>query len=457
MAGLPNDPLMFSASTYHNRRQSLARKVGSGLILLPGNGEAPMNYLHNTYPFRQDSNFRYFAGLNQPDLCLLIDAETGQSTLYGTEITLDHVIWMGDQPSLRERAERAGIEAVGSPAELATSLVKTDRKVHYLPPYREERFRQLQDWLGISRTSVEANFSVEATRAVIELRSKKTAEEIEQMELAVNTTRRLHHAARDHAQPGMLEAEVAGLIEGIAIQAGGRLAYPAIVTRNGQILHNHYHGNQLKTGDLLLIDAGAETPTGYAGDVTRTWCIGREMDERQRHVYDTVRRAEEQVIADLKPGVPYRDYHRQANEIIAAGLIELGVMKGDPKAATVAGATALFMPHGLGHMIGMDVHDMEDLGEDRVGYDAEIQRSEQFGLKSLRLGRRLQEGFVITVEPGIYFIPALIDRWRSEGKHTDFIDYAALENFRDFGGIRIEDNVLITADGARVLGEAIGK
>lgn len=448
---------MFSATTYQKRRHLLAQDVNSGLILLPGNGEAPLNCPDNIYPFRQDSSFRYFAGVNQADLTLVINADDGSSSLYGDDITLDHIVWMGEQPSIRELANRSGIDKIGSLANLATLLTNTSQQVHYLPAYREARFRQLQDWLGISRPNVEANFSVELIKAVIKQRSIKSAEEVAEMEIAVATTRRMHHSAMDLASPGITEAFVAGLIEGMAIQDGGRLAYPAIVTRNGHILHNHYHGNELNTGDLLLIDAGAESASGYAGDITRTCCVGRELDNQQRPIYDLVKKAEEDIIADLKPGVPYRDYHLRAGEIIAAGLKDIGLMKGDPAEAVAAGAHALFMPHGLGHMIGLDVHDMEDLGEDLVGYNDDIKRSEQFGTRSLRLGRKLEAGFVITVEPGIYFIPALIDRWKADGLHKDFINYDALPAYRNFGGIRIEDNILITESGNRVLGTGIRK
>ncbi|PHI20157.1 Xaa-Pro aminopeptidase [Lewinellaceae bacterium SD302] len=448
---------MFPAQTYQDRRQNLANHLDSGLILIPGNNEAPMNYTDNVYPFRQDSSFRYFAGVNKPGFVLTIDASSGESTLYGNDVSLDHIVWMGEQPSVRELAAQAGIDKTGNLADLTGGLTATKQRVHYLPPYREERFRQLQIWLGKSRANIELGISENLVRAVIALRSIKSAEEVAQMEIAVNTTRRMHHAAMDHAAPGMLEAEVAGLIEGIAIQGDGRLAYPAIVTRNGHILHNHYHGNELKEGDLLLIDAGAETPTGYAGDITRTFCVGREMDNRQKAVYDIVKKAEEEVIADLQPGVAYRDCHAQAGRIIVSGLKNLGLMQGDPAQAVAEGAHALFMPHGLGHHIGMDVHDMEDLGEDLVGYDEEIKRSKQFGTNALRLGKKLEVGNVITVEPGIYFIPALIDRWEAEGKFTSFINYNKLQDFRDFGGIRIEDNVLITETGSRVLGEAILK
>ncbi|MEM7574170.1 MAG: aminopeptidase P family protein [Bacteroidota bacterium] len=442
---------MFPAATYQNRRQQLAQQLSSGLILIMGNDDAPMNYGANPYPFCQDSNFRYYAGIKQAGLSLTIDPATGESTLYGDDLTLADVVWMGEHPSTRELADRVGIEHTASRASLAEVLKKNSGPLHFLPPYRAAR----QQFLAATVGSTTA--SVDLIQAVVTQRSVKTAEEIAEMEIAVNTSRRMHHAAMEMARPGMLEAEVAGAIEGIAISGGGRLAYPAIVTRNGHILHNHDHSNPLQAGDLLLIDAGASSPSGYAGDITRTFCIGRAMNQQQEEIYRIVKKAEEDVIRDLKAGVPYQDYHRQASLIIAEGLTELGLMQGDPAEAVAAGAHAMFFPHGLGHMIGLDVHDMEDLGEDYVGYDAQTQRSDQFGTAYLRLGRALEPGFVLTVEPGIYFIPALIDQWRNEGKFTDFINYAALAAYRDFGGIRIEDNVLITDSGSRVLGEPIKK
>ncbi|MEM6772280.1 MAG: M24 family metallopeptidase, partial [Bacteroidota bacterium] len=325
----------------------------------------------------------------------------------------------------------------------------------FLPPYRRARQGYLAEQLGtfdkLSGTA-DAGCSVELIRAVVGLRSVKSAEELEQMDLAVKTSMKMHAAAQAHAAPGQLEAEVAGLIEGIAISANGRLSYPAIVTKNGHVLHNHYHGNVLQRGDLLLIDAGAETPTGYAGDITRTFAVGAPMTAKQQAVWDIVQHAKTDCIAALRPGITYRSVHDQAGRIITDGLKAIGLMRGDTDAAVAAGAHALFMPHGLGHMIGLDVHDMEDLGEDYVGYDATTTRSAQFGTRSLRLGRELRAGFALTVEPGIYFIPALIDRWRADGTCAEFINFSALEAYRDFGGIRLEDNVVVTEGGSRVLG-----
>ncbi len=439
-------PFMFPVKSYVDRRTRLAELVRTGLILLPANGEIGMNCRGNTYPFRQDSSFRYYAGPNRPDLVLMVDADTGESLLYGNDHDLDNAIWMGRQTPVAELAERIGT-GYGGDLRRMKSVVSRAEVIHHLPCYREQQQRYLDDWIGEGTRP-----STELIRAVVEQRSVKTAGEIDEMERAVRTSLRMHAAAREYAGAGVSEAEVAGLIEGIAIQAGGRLAYPAIVTRDGHILHNHHHGNTLGEGDLLLIDAGAETDSGYAGDLTRTFCIGREMDERQQHIYDTVDRAKQECIAGIRPGVPFRQLHDLAARIITEGLQEIGLMRGNVGESVAAGAHALFFPHGLGHMIGMDVHDMEDLGEDYVGYDEEFKRSEQFGTRNLRLGRRLEEGFAVTVEPGIYFIPILIDRWRSEGKHTDFIDYGAVEAYRNFGGIRLEDNVVVTAGNSRVLG-----
>ncbi|MEM9258316.1 MAG: aminopeptidase P N-terminal domain-containing protein, partial [Bacteroidota bacterium] len=314
---------MFSTQTYTDRRQALAASIPSGIILILGNREAPMNYTDNVYPFRQDSNFRYFAGHNIPDLALTIDA-SGKSLLWGDDISLDHVVWMGEQPSVAELAVRIGAERGGTQAELSQLLKKHAKEVHFLPPYRAERKLYLTEQLGVA-----AGASEELIRAVIALRSLKSGEELEQMDIAVATSMSMHAAAQAHAAPGQLEAEVAGLIEGIAISADGRLSYPAIVTRNGHVLHNHYHGNVLQEGDLLLIDAGAETPTGYAGDITRTFSVGAPMTSKQQAIWAIVDKAKMDSIAALRPGVTYRSIHDAAGRIIASGLKDLGLMKGD--------------------------------------------------------------------------------------------------------------------------------
>ncbi|MCB0639798.1 MAG: aminopeptidase P family protein [Lewinella sp.] len=452
---------MFVAETYRARRRAILQQLPSdALAFLPGNVDSPMNYADNIYPFRQDSTFLYCCGLQQPELALILDNTTGETTLYGDDLSLDHIVWMGDQPTMAERAQAAGIEKHAPLAELDKILQRAQqsgRSIHILPPYRAENTLRLAAWLQVGAPEVSQFVSDRLTRAVIGLRSIKSAEEVAEMEIAVNTSGEMHRRAMQEARAGQEEAIVAGLIEGIAIAGGGRLSYPAIVTRNGHILHNHYHGNTLRPQDLLLIDAGASSVSQYAGDITRTFPIARRFTEQQAAIYELVLRALEQATAMLRPGLPYRDAHLAAARILTQGLIDIGLMQGDADEAVAAGAHALFFPHGLGHMIGLDVHDMEDLGEDWVGYDEEVRRSDQFGLRSLRLGKRLQPGFVLTVEPGLYFIPALIDRWQADGMHTDFIRYERLAAYRDFGGVRIEDNVLITDDSHRVLGKPIPK
>lgn len=451
---------MFSANTYTTRRQKLASKVDKGLLLFLGNEESPMNYTDNTYHFRQDSNFLYFFGIDKTGMAAIIDLDQGTTTLYGDDISIDHIVWMGPQPSMQELASRVGVSQTAPMAALATVLQSAQgekRTIHYLPPYRDFNSIRLSKWLNVPLVNIPEGISTEFIKGVVDLRSYKTDEEIVEMERALATTKEMHVTAMRMARPGMIEANLAGRVQGIAVSGGGNLAYPVILTVNGQTLHNHYHGNELKSGQLVLGDFGAETDTHYAGDITRTFPVDKKFTDKQKAIYQIVLDAEMGAIDALRPGVTYREIHLLAGKIIAKGLKELGLMKGAVEAAVEAGAHALFFPHGLGHMIGMDVHDMEDLGENLVGYTESIQRSTQFGLRSLRLGRELEPGFVLTVEPGIYFIPELIDQWKADGKFTEFINYDALDDYRDFGGIRIEDNYLITENGARLLGPPIPK
>ncbi|HMQ50158.1 MAG TPA: aminopeptidase P family protein [Saprospiraceae bacterium] len=451
---------MFQATTYSNRRKTLAEKLDRGLLLFLGNEDSPMNYTDNTYRFRQDSQFLYYFGIDMPHLAGIIDVDSGASTLYGTEPDMDHVIWMGALPSLKELAAQSGgahTRDFGQLGEDLAAAIAQGRPVHFLPPYRADNQIRLSKWLGISLDELNSRASIPLIKAVVSMMAYKSPEEVAEMEKAVNITRSMHIAAMKATRPGFKESDLAGIVEGMAIAAGGQLAYSAILSVNGQILHNHYHGNTLQEGKLVLGDFGAEAPSHYAGDITRTFPVSKTFSARQKDIYEIVLEAEVKSIEALQPGVPYRDIHLGAATIIATGLKNLGLMKGTISDAVEAGAHALFFPHGLGHMIGLDVHDMEGLGENYVGYDEDIQRSTQFGLRSLRLGRRLEAGFVLTVEPGIYFIPQLIDLWESEGKFSDFINYDALKAYRDFGGIRIEDNVLVTASGYQVLGQPIPK
>lgn len=447
---------MFSAQTYKSRRDQIVSKVGKGFILITGNEESPKNYHDNTYSFRQDSNFLYCCGINKSGLFLGIDCESGKTILYGEDITIDHIVWMGDQPKLRELADLAGIEDIASLADLESRLSYLSRKnesLHYLPPYRALNRERLKEWLDVETLTPSKNLIM----AMVNTRSYKEEQELAEIEAAVAITREMHHYVRDHARPGMLESELYGVISGMAKKKGGDLAYGVILTVNGQTLHNHYHGNTLASGQLILGDFGCETPMNYASDITRTWPVDGVLSSQQKEIYQIVGDAHSAAVDALAPGRTYRDVHLLSSLVIATGLKELGLMKGDPAEAVKAGAHALFFPHGLGHMMGLDVHDMEDLGEDLVGYDEKIKRSDQFGLKSLRLGRELEPGFVLTVEPGVYFIPQLIDQWQAEGKHKDFINYPALNDYRDFSGIRLEDNFVITENGSRLLGPEIDK
>lgn len=449
---------MFSKEIYENRRRRLRESLGGGLALFLGNPEAPMNYPANTYHFRQDSSFLYLFGLDFPDLAAVMDLDTGHDIVFGDELTMDDIIWTGPQPSLADRARQAGVERTRPMAELAGYLKDAAAKgarVHYLPPYRAENKIWLSELTGIPLAGLHERRSVELTRAVIGLRSVKEPCEITELELAAAAGYQMHTRAMRMAREGRSEQELAGMMEGVSLAHGGVPSFPIILSQNGQILHGHDHSLTLTKGRMLLVDAGAESPLHYASDNTRTTPVGGRFDQRQRDVYQIVLDANNAVLEAIKPGVPYLAIHKLACLTLARGLKALGLMKGDPAEAVEAGAHAMFMPHGLGHMLGLDVHDMEDLGQSLVGYDDEVRPSDQFGAASLRMGRTLRPGFVITDEPGIYFIPALMDQWRARGLHRDFIDYDACEKFKDFGGVRLEDTVLVTPDGNRILGDRI--
>lgn len=451
---------MFAANTYTARRERLLKEVDSGLIVLLGNREVGMNYHANPYHFRQDSTFLYFFGLQHAGLGALLDADSGEVTLFGDDLELDDIVWMGPHPTLIESAVRVGVKNTAAYAEMGKRVQaakEAGRVVHFLPPYRYRNMYELQQWLGIPIEKQKQEASETLIRAVVAQRSIKSEEEVMEMEKALAITRAMHLAVMKGAKPGKTEAQLAAIAEGIALGMNGHLAYPAILTINGHILHNHDHSHALQTGQLVLGDFGAETDSCYAGDITRTFPVDGRFTEKQKEIYQIVLAAELVGIEACKPGVAYQDVHRKAARILAEGLAALGLMKGDLDEAVAQGAHALFFPHGLGHMIGLDVHDMEDLGEQYVGYSESIHRSDQFGTAYLRLGRELEAGFVLTVEPGIYFIPELIDQWQAEKKFSDFIDYGKVAEYRGFTGVRIEDNVLITADGHRVLGPPIPK
>ncbi len=452
---------MFKKEVYVERRKKLQAEMNCGLVLLPANTESPMNYLANTYHFRQDSTFLYFFGLNLPNLVGVVDIDSGEELIYGNDINLDDIIWMGPQPKLTDTCANVGIAKTKPLASLDEAVKKAileSRQIHFLAPYRAERKLQLENLLGINHANIANYVSEELINAVVKLRSVKDDCEVIEMENTItNVTCKMYDAALKAITAGKYEREISGLMEGISMQHGGTVAYPVILSVNGETLHNHYHGNKMQNGDLLLIDAGAESTMSYATDITRTFPVSGKFTQKQREIYEIVLRAETECIEAMRPGVLNRDIHLKAAQIIATGLKEIGLMKGNVEEAVKAGAHAMFFPHGLGHMIGLDVHDMEDIGENYVGYNAETIRAEQFGLAYLRMGRRLEKGFVLTVEPGIYFIPALIDKWRADGKFMEYINYEKVDEYKDFGGIRIEDDVLVTEDGYRILGKNIPK
>lgn len=446
---------MFDKEIYIRRREALRNATGSGLVLLFGNDECGVNYEDNTYPFRQDSTFLYFFGQPYAGLNAIIDIDNGREIIFGDELTIDHIVWMGNQPTIHEKAALAGISDTRPSADLKKYLdkaVASGQKIHYLPPYRDTHRLRLLELLGI-RPGYEKP-SVDLIKAVVDLRNHKQPEEIEEIEKACRVTADMHIEATHAVRVGMHEYEVSAALEAVAQANGCALSFPTIATVHGETLHNHYHGNIIKEGDMLLVDAGAETPEGYAGDMSSTICAGRRFTERQKLIYDIQVASHLAAVADLRPGKPFVEIYEHAAEVICDGLRGLGIMKGDPHEAVKAGAHAMFFPCGLGHMMGLDVHDMENLGEVWVGYGGNP-KSTQFGRKSLRLARPLEEGFVLTIEPGVYFIPELIDYWGAEKRFEDFINYAELNKWRDFGGIRNEEDYLITADGARRLGKKI--
>ena len=447
---------MFETSVYKNRRARLKEKVKSGLVLILGNGEAPANYTDNTYKFRQDSSFLYFFGLNQPGFAGVIDIDSGDEYIFGNDVDMDDIIWMGPQPSVKDMAARVGVSKTAPFARLADCMktaISQGRRIHFLPPYRFRNMLLLEELLGIRPALVKNYASLELIKAVVDLRSVKEPCEIEEITKACNIGYEMHTAAMRNCKPGVKEQYIAGLIEGIAASYGSMVSFPVILSQNGETLHNHDHSQILQEGRMMLTDAGAEEVSHYCSDFTRTVPVGGKFLTRQKEVYNIVLAANNKAIEIAKPGVTYQYVHLEVCKVLAQGLKDLGLMKGDVNEAVAAGAHALFMPHGLGHMMGLDVHDMEDLGQIYVGYDDETRPIDQFGTSSLRMGRRLQEGFVITDEPGCYFIPALIDQWRAQGIHKEFLNYDKIETFKDFGGIRLEDDILIIPGGSRFLGD----
>ncbi len=450
----------FDKSVYTHRRNVLKKTVGSGIILLMGNDESPMNYRDNTYAFRQDSTFLYYFGLDVAGLAAIIDTESGHEIIFGTELTIDDIVWTGLLPSINEMAQRVGVEKTQSYSTIEgfiKNALSLKRVVHFIPPYRGDNAIKLGQWLGVPVQQLSAQVSISLIKAIINQRAYKEEREIAEIDKAVLTTTNMHLAAMQYARPGMKEFEVVAKVQEAAYTEGGNLAFPIILTVNGETLHNHYHGNTIREGQMILCDAGAENDMHYAGDMTCTFPVGKKFTTKQKEIYEIVLHTHQTAVSLLKPGVLYRDIYIKACETLVEGLKSVNLMRGDAVEAVAAGAHAMFFQCGLGHMMGLDVHDMEDLGEQYVGYTDTLMKSRQFGMKSLRLGRALETDFVLTVEPGVYIIPTLIDQWKAEGKCADFINYDVLETYRDFSGIRIEEDFVITTEGSRLLGKALPK
>ncbi len=441
--------------TYIRRRAQLKRDMQSGLLLFLCNDEVGMNYADNTYRFRQDSTMLYFFGLDYAGLAAVIDVDEDREIVFGNELTIDDIVWTGTQPSLRDKCEPVGISDVLPMNELKSYIDKAHAKgqlVHFLPPYRGDHRVWLWELLGIEPAAQSDLASVPFIKAIVKQRNYKDEEEIRLIEESVDLSTEMHLAAYRTVRPGIHESEVAAAVEEVACRHGNALAFPTIATVQGQVLHNHGFIHDLKDGDIFLLDAGAETKTHYAGDLSSSMPVGERFTERQAEVYNIHLRSFYAAVDKLQLGVPFREAHIAAATEIARGMKELGLMKGDPAEAAECGAYALFFPCGLGHMVGLDVHNMENLGEQYVGYADGQVKSKQFGFKSLRLARPLEKGFVFTVEPGIYFIPELMDKWQAEHQFEDFICYDKLAPWRDFTGLRNELNYVMTDTGARLLG-----
>lgn len=438
------------------RRQALSRLVGSGLVLLFGNNDSPANYPSNAYKFRQDSAFLYFFGQHRDGLVGVIDVDQHTETLVGNEIDIDDIVWFGSVKSVSAMAEECGVGAtapMSSLADMVQKALKAGRQVHFLPPYRYDTQIQIMDLTGIHPSKQREAASMPLIQAVIKLRSTKSAEEIAEIERACAIGYKMHVTAMKMCRPGVTEQAIGGAIDGVAYAEGCMPSFQSIVTMHGEIMHGNPSPRQLESGRLMLCDAGAETNENYCSDNTRTTPISGHYTQRQRDIYSIVSDCHDLVLDVARPGVKWWDVHFDVCRLMTNRLKELGLMKGDTEEALRAGAHALFLPHGLGHMMGMDVHDMEGLGQTNVGYDDEVRPSSQFGTASLRFARKLEPGFVVTDEPGIYFIPDMIDLWKREGHNAEFLNFEEIEKFKDFGGIRIEDDVLITENGCRFLGE----
>ena len=448
---------MFKKEVYISRHAELKKLVNSGIIILFGNNESPCNYPNNGYyPFRQDSSFLYYFGQRRDGLVGVIDIDNDSEMMIGDDIDIEDIVWYGSVDSVKELAAQVGVTKTSPMKELeniCNEATRQKRTIHFLPPYRHDTKIQIMDLLGIHPSKQKEAASVELIKAIVKMRQCKTDIEIAEIEKACAIGYQMHTHAMRLTKPGLTEKYIGGQVDGMAHSLGEHESFATIFTQHGEIMHGNPSYNILESGRLALCDAGAENREGYCSDNTRTYPVNGKFTQRQLDIYSIVEACHDYALEVAKPGVFYYDVHMNVCRLMTEKLKELGLMKGDTEEAVQAGAHAMFLPHGLGHMMGMDVHDMEGLGQNYVGFDEEIQPSTQFGTNALRCGKRLQEGFVMTDEPGIYFIPALIDDWRAQGLHKDFINYDLLETYKDFGGIRLEDDILITKDGCRFLGK----
>ncbi len=447
--------MLFSKSTYVERRNELKKLVGSGLIVLFGNNDSPANYPSNTYKFRQDSSFLYYFGLHRNGLVGVIDVDNDREYLVGDEIDIEDIVWYGSVTSVAEMAEMTGVARTAAMRELPAiveSAKAQGEEVHFLPPYRFDNQIQIMDLLGIHPSQQKAAASLKLIAAVVKMRTTKTEEEIAELERAAEIGYEMHTTAMRLCRPGITEQYIGGMVDGIANAYGCMVSFQTIATQHGEVMHGNPSPAKLEAGRLMLVDAGAETNENYCSDNTRTTPVSGVFTQKQKDIYNIVVECHDHVLEVAKPGVKWWDVHFAVCRIITERLQQLGLMKGDVEESLKAGAHAMFLPHGLGHSMGMDVHDMEGLGQVYVGFDNEVRPSTQFGTNALRFGRRLQKGFVITDEPGIYFIPALIDDWKKNGTNAQFLNFDKIDEYRDFGGIRIEDDVLITDEGCRFIG-----
>ena len=449
---------MFSKDVYVSRRARLKELVGDGVIVLFGNNESPNNYPSNGYyPFRQDSSFLYYIGADRDGLAAVIDVNSNTETLFGDDIDIEDIVWYGSVDSVADMAAQSGIAHSAPLVHLKKVLDEAcakGRRIHFLPPYRHDNKIQIMDLLGIHPSQQKEAASPDLIKAVVKMRSAKSDLEIAEIEEACAVGYKMHTTAMRLTRPGVTEKFVGGQVDGIAHSYGLQVSFPTIFSQHGEIMHGNPSMAVLEEGRLALCDAGAENMNCYCSDNTRTFPVSGRFTQRQLEIYSIVEECHDLVLKLARPGVKYMDVHFDVCRLMTDRLKELGLMRGDTEEAVRAGAHAMFLPHGLGHMMGMDVHDMEGLGQIYVGFDEETRPNlEQFGTNCLRMGRRLEKGFVVTDEPGIYFIPALIDNWRASGHCAEFLNFDLLEKYKDFGGIRIEDDVLITDDGCRFLGK----